>query len=311
MRDALRDWARGLGIDTYVGSFRPRVPDGSQGRAAAARLGASPARQPACASMCTIAGWAGTTPAHCGSRRPKANGPSGADAIVLALGGGSWPQLGSDGAWVPLLRERGVDVAPLQPSNCGFDVGWSAHFAQRHAGAPLKPVVAHWRDATAASMRCRANAWSTATGVEGSLVYALSAGLRDAIARDGSATLHLDLAPGRDAAARARANWRSRAPAARSANTCAARPASTASRRGCCTKSWARQCGDDRCALAATIKRLPLGCSAPRPLDEAISSAGGVRLEALDENTDAARDCRACSAPAKCSTGKRRPAATC
>src|SRR5690606_42075325 len=92
------------------------------------------------------------------------------------------------------------DVAPLRPANCGFDIGWSEHFAGRHAGAPLKPVVAHWRDAAGTEHAQQGECVVTQTGVEGSLVYALSAGLRDAIARDGSALLHLDLAPGREQA---------------------------------------------------------------------------------------------------------------
>ena len=82
-----------------------------------------------------------------------ANAACRADAVVLALGGGSWPVLGSDGAWVPLLAARGVAIAPLAPSNCGFDVGWSEHFATRHAGDPVKPVVVEWRDADGTSMR--------------------------------------------------------------------------------------------------------------------------------------------------------------
>ncbi len=82
-----------------------------------------------------------------------------AAASVLALGGASWPQLGSDGAWAPVLQARGVEVAPLVPSNCGFDIGWSGHFAQRHAGAPIKPVVAHWRDADGKEHALQGDAW--------------------------------------------------------------------------------------------------------------------------------------------------------
>src|SRR3546814_8176281 len=127
-----------------------------------------------------------------GSREPSAlrfASPDGeatmhADAVVFALGGGSWPQLGSDGAWQGALRERGLDVAPLQPANCGFDIGWSEHFAGRHASAPLKPVVARWRDAAGVEHGRPGECVVTQTGIEGSLVYALSAELRDAIARE-------------------------------------------------------------------------------------------------------------------------------
>src|SRR5690606_22671804 len=120
-------------------------------------------------------------------------------ATVLALGGGSWPKLGSDGAWQPWLAERGVDIAPLVPANCGFDIDWSAHFSERHAGAPLKPVVAHWHE-DGVEHALQGECVVTANGIEGSLVYALSACLREAIDRDGQATLTLDLAPGRDLA---------------------------------------------------------------------------------------------------------------
>jgi len=205
-----------------------------------------------------------------------------ADASILALGGGSWPQLGSDGAWVPILRERGVDVATLQPSNCGFDVDWSAHFAQQHAGAPLKPVVAHWADA-AGEHALQGECVVTQTGLEGSLVYALSAGLREAITREGSATLQLDLAPGRTLERLLADLTRPRA--GRSLSEHLRRHAGIdGAKAGLVYEQLGKSCGDDVAALAATIKRLPIVLQRPRPLDEVISTAGGVRLEALDEN---------------------------
>jgi predicted flavoprotein YhiN len=103
-----------------------------------------------------------------------------ADAVILALGGGSWAKLGSDGAWVPLLAERGVPVAPLKPSNCGFDVDWSAHFSQRFAGQPVKSVIA---SIGACTQQGEFNI--TASGIEGGLIYALSAPLRDTLASAG------------------------------------------------------------------------------------------------------------------------------
>ncbi len=112
------------------------------------------------------------------------------DAVVLALGGGSWPQLGSDGAWVSLLAQRGIAIAPLRPSNCGFEVQWSTHFRERFAGEPLKSVAASFGD-----VRKQGECLITEHGIEGGLIYALSAALRDEIERSGSATLHLDLLP--------------------------------------------------------------------------------------------------------------------
>ena len=141
MPHAVRAWAAGLGIETFVGSSRPRVSDRHEGRAAAARLAASAARRAACGSTCAIAGSAGRR------RRAALRDADGevevaADAVVLALGGASWPRLGSDGAWVPLLRERGIAVAPLRPANCGFDVGTGARISAAASPAePLKPVV--------------------------------------------------------------------------------------------------------------------------------------------------------------------------
>ena len=203
-----------------------------------------------------------------------------ADATILALGGGSWPQLGSDGAWVPVLRGRGVDVATLQPSNCGFDVDWSYHFSRQHAGAPLKPVVAHWVDAVG-EHALQGECVVTQTGVEGSLVYALSAGLRDAISREGSATLQLDLAPGRTLErlltdlARARKG--------RSLSEHLRRHAGIEGvKAGLLYERLGKACGDDIATLATAIKRFPIVLQRTRPLGEAISTAGGVRLETLD-----------------------------
>jgi uncharacterized flavoprotein (TIGR03862 family) len=204
-----------------------------------------------------------------------------AGATVLALGGGSWPQLGSNGAWQPLLRDRGVDIAPLRPSNCGFDIGWSEHFATRHAGAPLKPVVAYWRDADGEHL-LQGECVVTATGIEGSLVYALSAGLRDAIEHEGSAMLQLDLAPGRDLQRVERELATPRT--GRSLTEHLRRKIGISGVKAALLyEVLGKACGDDIALLARTIKRLPLRLQHARPLAEAISSAGGVRFEATDD----------------------------
>jgi len=197
--DALRAWARGLGVDTYVGSSGRVFP---QDRKAAPLLRAWVRRlKEAGVQLHVHHRWRGWDAA--GALRfdtPDGEAAFAADAVVLALGGGSWPQLGSDGAWVEPLRAHGVDIVPLQPANCGFDIGWSALLAGKFAGAPLKPVVAHWQDAAGRAHALQGECVLTATGIEGSLVYAIGADLREAIARDGSAALQLDLAPGRDLA---------------------------------------------------------------------------------------------------------------
>jgi uncharacterized flavoprotein (TIGR03862 family) len=278
--DALRQWARGLGVDTYVGSSGRVFP---LDRKAAPLLRAWVRRLRDAGVRFHVQhrwlGWGAD-----GALRfeaPDGEHRSDADAVVLALGGGSWPRLGSDGAWPALLQARGVDVAPLQPANCGFDIGWSPFFAERHAGAPLKHVVAQWRDAAGLECSRQGECVVTATGLEGSLVYALSADLRDAIARDGSATLELDLAPGRTLESLEAAF--ARPPAGRSLGERLRRLAGLDAVKVALLHevSDKARLADAR-ALARAIKRLSLRLQRPRPLTEAISSAGGVRLEALD-----------------------------
>ena len=142
---ALRQWAAGLGVDTYVGSSGRVFPDD---RKAAPLLRGWVRRLREQGLVLRVnhrwLGWQA-------DGWLRLAGPEGelavrANAVILATGGGSWPQLGSDGQWVAPLRQAGVEVAELQPANCGFDVAWSEHFIQRQAGAPLKPVIAHWHD---------------------------------------------------------------------------------------------------------------------------------------------------------------------
>lgn len=277
--DALRAWARGLGVETYIGSSGRVFPLDRKAapllRGWVRRLHESGVR------VHVQHRWTGwdddgalrfQTPE--GARQVRAG------ATVLALGGGSWPQLGSDGAWVPWLRARGIAVADLLPSNCGFDIDWSAHFVERHAGAPLKPVVAHWHE-DGAEHALQGECVVTENGIEGSLVYALSAALRDAITRDGSTTLVLDLAPGRglQALTEALAAPRGR----RSVSEWLRRQAGLAGVKvGLLYEVIGRAHMEDPLQLARAIKRLPLRLQRPRPVVEAISSAGGVRLEATD-----------------------------
>src|SRR5690606_32095471 len=205
-----------------------------------------------------------------------------ADATVLALGGASWPQLGSDGGWVPALAARGVAVAPLRPTNCGFDVGWSTHFAQRHAGAPLKPLVVHWHDAQGLAHALQGECVVTQAGLEGSMIYAISATLRAMIEQHGHAEIVLDLAPGREQAALRQALARPRG--GRSLTEHLRRSSGLqGAKAGLLREVLGAEAMQDPGRLAAAIKRLPLRLLRPRPVAEAISSAGGVRLEALDQ----------------------------
>ncbi len=280
--DALRAWARGLGVETFVGSSGRVFPLDLKAapllRGWVRRLRASGVRFHMHHDW---RGWDGTG----ALRFACAEGERlvEADAVVLALGGGSWPVLGSDGTWVPTLVERGVDVASLAPSNCGFEVDWSEHFAKRHAGHPVKPVVVEWRASDGTVTRKQGEFVITAHGVEGSLIYAFSAPLRDAIAAHGPVEIRLDLAPGRDAARLARDLARQRGN--RSLSEHLRRHAGIEGvKAGLLYEVLSKDQLHDDARIVATIKSLPLTLLRPRPLDEAISSAGGVRFGALGDS---------------------------
>lgn len=275
--EALRAWVHNLGIDTFVGS---------SGRVFPTDMKAAPLLR---AWLHRLRGggvqvhvrhrWLGWDAQ--GSLRfatPEGETSLRFDAAILALGGGSWARLGSDSAWVPLLQARGVEVAALQPSNCGFDVGWSAHFCARYAGQPLKSVKL-----TFGEFQRQGECVVTEHGVEGSLIYAASAAIRDAIAASGSATVYLDLAPGKtlDRVITEVAHPRG----SRSLSShLQSRAGITGVKAGLLRECLSREAYADPLRLAAAIKALPLTLIAPRPLDEAISSAGGVRFEAMDAN---------------------------
>jgi uncharacterized flavoprotein (TIGR03862 family) len=203
-------------------------------------------------------------------------------ATVLALGGASWPRLGSDGGWVPRLQAIGVPVVPLQPSNGGFERPWSAHLRERAAGAPLKNVALRWTEADGRVVSQRGECVLSDYGIEGSLVYAASAAIRTAVARDGAATVELDLLPDRAAEAvhgllTAPRRGRSLSEMLRTrlglhgAKVLLLHELTTPEQRA------------DPGRLAAAIHALPLTLHAARPITEAISSAGGVPFEALDD----------------------------
>ncbi|KRE94896.1 NAD(FAD)-utilizing dehydrogenase [Frateuria sp. Soil773] len=278
---ALRAWARGLGVETFVGS---------SGRVFPTDLKAAP----------LLRGWVrrlreSGVAFHMHHRWLGWNGDGAlrfataageravrADAVVLALGGASWPQLGSDGAWWPLLQHAGVDVAPLLPANCGFELAWSEHLATRFAGAPLKPVVAHWTDRHGAKQARQGECVLSEYGIEGSLVYAIGAELREQIAAQGEALLRLDLVPGRTQEALAE---RLAAPRGRHSlgDWLRRRAGLDAAKCALVFELVGKDVLADPPALAARLKALPLRLRAPRPVAEAISTAGGVRLEALDD----------------------------
>ncbi len=276
---AVRDWIHGLGVDTFVGS---------SGRVFPTDMKAAPLLR---AWLHRLRGdgvqfhmrhrWLGWRDGALLFATPEGEALVQADAVVLALGGGSWARLGSDGAWAPLLARAGVDVAPLKPANCGFDVGWSEHFSSRHAGEPLITVAIAASDAHGVEHKRQGQFVVTASGVEGSLVYALSADLRAQIEAAGTATIYLDLLPDfseqkvRNEVLRPRG---ARSMASHLQSRLGIKGVKSGLLRECLSKD---EFGDGE-RLAAAIKRLPLVLRAPRPIDEAISSAGGVRFDAID-----------------------------
>jgi uncharacterized flavoprotein (TIGR03862 family) len=278
--DAMREWARGLGVETFVGTSGRVFPLDLKAapllRAWLRRLRASGVR------FHMRHRWLGWSEEGA-LRFANDDAVIGveADVVVLALGGASWPVLGSDGSWTSTLAERGVDIAPFAPSNCGFDVAWSEHFRTRHAGQAVKPVVLEWPAGNGTTQRRQGEFVVSSYGVEGSLVYAASAEIRDAIAAHGPASIMLDLAPGRDATRIERDLAQPRGSRSLSEHL-RRRAGLDGVKAGLLREVLSNDAMQDARRVATTIKALPLTLLRARPVEEAISSAGGVRLESLD-----------------------------
>ncbi len=319
----LRDWARGLGIDTFVGTSGRVFPTDMK---AAPLLRAWLQRLRAQGVQLHMRhrwlGWQEAPPAPQASgpalQRLRFSCPAGervvqAHAVVLALGGGSWARLGSDGAWMDLLQAHGVATAPLAPANCGFDVlrpaphaglepptrreflrellgaqepapGWSPYFVERHAGQPFKSVAVRFTDSQGQVFSRRGEFVATATGVEGSLVYAFAPLLREEITAHGHATFHLDLLP-EHGAERVLAQVLHPRGARSLASHLKSRLGLSGIKTAVLHEILGKEGMQDARRLAEAIKALPITVVAPRPLDEAISTAGGVALEALQEGS--------------------------
>jgi uncharacterized flavoprotein (TIGR03862 family) len=277
----VREWIHGLGIDTFVGS---------SGRVFPADMKAAPLLR-AWLHRLREAGvrfhmrhrWLGWRDGALLFSAPDGERLESADAVVLALGGASWARLGSDGAWMPLLSEKGVAVAPLVPMNCGFDAAWSDHFSSRHAGAPLTTVALAVEDVDGQRHYRKGQFVVTAAGIEGSLVYALSGAIRDRILRDGQATVWIDLLPDHDAARVAREVMHPRGTRSMSSHL-QSRLGIKGVKSGLLHEALGKEEYADPARLARAIKALPLVLQRPRPIDEAISSGGGVRFDALESS---------------------------
>lgn len=274
---ALVDWAEGLGQATFVGS---------SGRVFPKALKASPLLRAWLARLRALGvdihprhdwtGWDGE-----GALRfqiPTGEATASPDAAILALGGASWPKLGSNGAWAEILTRVGVAVSPLKPANAGFDIAWSDHFRDRFQGGPLKGVAV-----TFGGVRLRGEAMVTRHGLEGGVVYALSAALRDAIAKDGQARLWIDLRPDvrvEDLQARLAQQPANQSAANRLRKAVRLTPQETNLLR----EAHGKDLPSDPGALATAIKGAPLRLTAVRPIERAISTAGGVAFSALDDH---------------------------
>ncbi|MCQ8127003.1 TIGR03862 family flavoprotein [Methylomonas rivi] len=280
--DSLRAWVKGLGIDTFVGS---------SGRVFPTEMKAAPLLR-AWLHRLREAGvrfhmrhyWHGWSD-DC---RLKFANPSGellieADAVVLALGGGSWPQLGSTGSWQTLLAQRHIEVVPLKPANCGFDVSWSEYFRERFAGQPLKAVRLHFTHGRGETFSQTGELMLTGYGLEGGLIYACSALLRDEIDNTGSARIFIDVCPDRDVH-----NIASRLSQPRGKATLANHLRKRLNLDGAKTALLREALSAIQMQnpeiLAGSLKALPVTLSAARPLAEAISSAGGVSFRAVDSH---------------------------
>lgn len=297
---SVRDWAASLGIDTFVGSSGRVFPADLKAapllRAWLARL-RHPRSGPPVEFLMRHrwTGWHSPAPIDPATGAQASNTwfdfdtPHGpvqvqANAVVLALGGASWARLGSNGAWVPWLQARGVSVAPLLPSNCGFEVqnGWSAHFASRFAGQPFKSVAIEYLNTQAYKFSRMGEFVATASGVEGSLIYAASSWLRDDILAHGSATFHLDLLPGLPLE-RVLAEVQHPRGSRSLSSHLKSRLHIEGIKAAILHELLSKEQMADPLQLARAIKALPITLAAVRPIDEAISSAGGVLFEAMTE----------------------------
>jgi uncharacterized flavoprotein (TIGR03862 family) len=272
----LRAWVHGLGIQTFVGT---------SGRIFPVEMKASPLLRAWMQRLNALGVTFHLRHKLTGIRpdrslhflTPDGDITVNADAVVLALGGGSWRRLGSDGAWVEWLRQTGVKVEPLRPSNCGFDVDWSPIFKEKYDGHPIKSVVL-----SAGEFRQQGEFIITKAGVEGSLVYAASAILRDEIEAHGSAVMHLDLAPDQT-----EDQLKEKLSRPRGSRSMARHLEKTVGIKGVkagLLREFVPKDEFTEARLAFYIKNTPVTLLTTHLLDKAISSAGGVSFDSMDEH---------------------------
>lgn len=269
-------WAENLGIETFVGS---------SGRIFPKEMKASPLLRAWLQRLQNNGvdfhlrhNWKGWDDNSLIFSTPQGSLKIKPDATILALGGASWPKLGSRGDWIPYLEKKGVNVKPFRPANCGFTINWSQHFIEKFHGSPIKTVILSFKDFKKAGEFV-----ITKTGIEGSLIYSVSAKIRDEIEKHHFTTLELDLAPHSSkeelisALSRSR---RSRSMSEHIKKTIGLHGA----KLGLLYEFLPKEDFIDSEKLASAIKALPLPLTGMNTLERAISSAGGVPFEELDEN---------------------------
>lgn len=281
----VREWAQGLGVETFVGSSGRVFPTDMKAapllRAWLQRLRGAGVRLHM-RHRCTGVSAAGAA-WQLAMSSPAGASTATADAVVMCLGGASWPQLGSDGSWASWLPSLGATLARLRPANCGFDIGWSPYLRERHAGQPLKLVAIRVRTSDGRNFHQLGECVITETGLEGSLVYAAAHLLRDEIDAQSSALLHLDLLPARTlewVEAELRRGQGSRSMATHLKTRLGLHGAKAALLH----EVLPREAFTDVARLAQAIKGLPLRALSARSVAEAISTAGGVCFESLDDH---------------------------
>lgn len=278
----LRNWAADLGIETFIGTSGRIFPIGLKAgpllyawrkRLEDQQVNFHPRHE--------WLGWDSDNSLR--FKTPNGEITYGYKTTILALGGASWARLGSTGKWAEILESRGIPLEPFKPANCGFDVGWSVFFREKFDGQPLKPVILEFTNSDKEVFRRQGEFIVTKDGVEGSLIYALSAPLRDEINKIGNATINLDLAPDRTHAYLAQ-----RLSLPRGSKSVSHHLQRTIGikgvKAGLLWEFVPKKDIDNPEKLATYLKALPIPLIAPRPLDEAISTAGGIPFETLDEN---------------------------
>jgi uncharacterized flavoprotein (TIGR03862 family) len=277
----LVDWVHGLGIETFIGSSGRVFPKGMK---AAPLLRAWIQRLKKLGVQFNMRHqWIGWKDHQIIFKNKDGDCLKHADAVVLALGGASWPKLGSNGLGVTYLGDKGIMVKPFKPTNCGFDVLWSEYFKEKFSGESIKTVNASLTNIHNTQETKKSQIVVTKSGIEGSLIYALSAQIRELIERDGGATIYLDLLPDKDHDRVYREIVVPRGSKSLSSHL-RSKLGIDALKTGLLHECLDKEILQDMNMLAKAIKRLPVKLIRARPIEEVISSAGGVVFEELDEN---------------------------